>query len=59
MSDGTAVQPQREVSAHEAPVLLCELEPWGRVFLRNLGDLLLRREPPPVETTAQPVPAPA
>jgi len=56
MSDGTAVQAQSEVSAHEAPVLVCELEPWGRVFLRNLGDLLLRREPPPVETTAQAVP---
>ena len=56
MSDGTAVQPSREVSAHDAPVLLWNLEPWGRVFLRNLGDWLLRREPPPVETTAQPVP---
>ena len=56
MSDGTAVEAQRDVSAHEAPVLLCELEPWGRVFFRNLGDWLFRREPPPVETTAQPVP---
>jgi TonB family protein len=56
MSDSTSVQPQRDVLAHEAPVLVCELEPWGRVFLRNLGDLLLRREPPPVETTAQAVP---
>jgi len=37
-------------------MLVCELEPWGRVFLRNLGDLLLRREPPAVETTAQAVP---
>ncbi len=35
--------------------LLCELEPWPRVFFRNLGDLLLHRQPPPVETTAQPV----
>src|SRR5271157_3718695 len=56
MSDGTTGQPQRDRSALEAPALLCELEPWGRVFLRNLGDLLLRREPAPVETTAQPVP---
>jgi len=56
MSDAPAVELPREVSAHEAPVLLCELEPWGRVFLRNLGDWLFRREPPPVETTAQPVP---
>ena len=37
------------------PALLCELEPWHRVFFRNLGDVLLRRQPPPVETTAQPV----
>src|SRR5271157_497516 len=56
MSDGTVAQAEREVSAHEAPALLCELEPWGRVFLRNLGDLLLHREPPPVEITAEPIP---
>ena len=31
------------------------MEPWHRVFRRNLGDLLLHREPPPVEITAQPV----
>jgi TonB family protein len=37
------------------PALLCELEPWHRVFLRNLGDLLLHRQPPPIEITAQPV----
>ena len=37
------------------PALLCELEPWHRVFLRNLGDLLPHRQPPPVETTAEPV----
>jgi TonB family protein len=56
MSDGTAVQPSREFTAHDAPVLLCELEPWGHVFLRNLGDWLLHREPPAVETTAEPIP---
>ncbi len=56
MSESTAVQAPREVSAHDAPVLLCEPEPWSRVFLRNLGDWLFHREPPPVETTAQPVP---
>jgi len=56
MSDGTTGQFQLDFSAHDAPVLLCELEPWRRVFLRNLGDWLFRREPPPVETTAQPVP---
>ncbi len=56
MSDATEVEAPREVSAHDAPVLLYELEPWGRAFRRNLGDWLFRREPPPVETTAQPVP---
>jgi TonB family protein len=56
MSESTVVQAQRDVSAHEAPVLLCELEPWGRVFFRNLADVLLGREPAPVEITAQPVP---
>lgn len=56
MSEGTVAQAQRDVSAHEAPALLCELEPRWRVFLRNLGDFLLRREPPPLETTAEPVP---
>jgi len=56
MSEDTAVEPSREVSAHDAPVLLWDLEPWGRVFRRNLGDWLFRREPPPVETTSQPIP---
>ncbi len=37
------------------PALLCELEPWHRVFFRNLGDVLLHRQPPPLELTAQPV----
>jgi TonB family protein len=56
MSEVTAARPQREVSAEDTPVLLCELEPRHRVFLRNLGDLIFRREPPPVDTTAEPVP---
>ncbi len=56
MSDGSVAQAQRDVSAPEAPVLLCELEPGWRVFLRNLGDFLLRREPQPLETTSVPVP---
>jgi TonB family protein len=34
--------------------LLTELEPRHRVFVRNLGDLVLFREAPPVETTARP-----
>ena len=68
MSDSTATRAQREPSASAsatpecansalsgAPVLLFELEPWYRVFFRNLGDLLLHRQPPPVEITAQPI----
>src|SRR6266567_5990628 len=58
MLDSPAVSSQREVSAREPLTLLCELEPWRRVFLQNIGDLLLRREPPPVEITARPVPLP-
>ena len=56
MSEVTAARPQRDVSAEDAPAFLCELEPWHRVFLRNLGDLIFRREPPPVPVTAAPVP---
>jgi TonB family protein len=71
MSDSTAARPQRDSSACDPatsegansaftgdpgpPALLSELEPWHRVFLRNLGDFVLRREPPPVEVTALPV----
>jgi TonB family protein len=56
MSEVTAARPQREVSAEDAPVFLCELEPRHRVFFRNLGDLIFRREPPPIPVTATPVP---
>jgi len=56
MSGATAAKVQQEDVTVDSPLLLCELEPWHRVFFRNLGDLLLRREPPPVETTATPVP---
>jgi TonB family protein len=56
MSEVTAARVQREDAADVAPVLLCELEPRHRVFFRNLGDLIFRREPPPVPTTAEPVP---
>src|SRR5664280_53815 len=71
MPDSTAAKAQRDPSACDPatpegansalagdagpPALLCEMEPWHRVLLRNLGDLLLRREPPPLEITAQPV----
>jgi TonB family protein len=54
MSEVTAARKQQEAAIADSPVLLRELEPRHRVFLRNLGDLLFRREPPPVETTAKP-----
>ncbi len=54
MSEVTAAAVRQQVTEPKVPVLLCELEPWHRVFFRNLGDLLLRREPPPVEITAKP-----
>ncbi len=53
-----AARTQRDSAAIDPPELLCELEPWHRPFLRNLGDLFFRREPPPLEITAQPVPVP-
>lgn len=58
MSEVTATKPQNDPDWQEAPALHYELEPRFRVFLRNLADLLLRREPPPIETTSQPVPVP-
>jgi len=58
MSEVTATQPQQEDALQSAPALNYELEPRLRVFWRNLTDLLLRHEPPPVETTAEPVPIP-
>lgn len=57
MSEVAAARVNPEATV-EPPVLLRELEPWHRVFLRNLGDAVLRREPPPVATTATPVPVP-
>ncbi len=55
MSEVTAARTQQEAEIADSPVLLRELEPRHRVFFRNLGDFLFRREPPPVETTAEPV----
>ena len=54
MSEVTAARTQQEAAIADSPVLLRELEPWHRVFLRNLGDLF-RSEPPPAEITSQPV----
>ena len=56
MSEVTAARIQQQAAIVEPPALLCELEPWPRVFFRNLGDTLLRRVPPPVQTTATPIP---
>ena len=56
MSGVTAAGVQPQASEAEPVVLRWELEPWYRVFFRNLGDTLLRREPPPIATTARPVP---
>jgi len=58
MSEVGAARVNPEAATVEPPALLCELEPWPRVFLLNLGDTLLRREPPPVATTATPIPVP-
>src|SRR5271157_3024955 len=58
MSQVTATQPQHDDALHDAPALHYELEPRLRVFWRNLTDLILRREPAPLETTSQPVPVP-
>ncbi len=55
MSGVTAAKVKPAPVDPNAPVLLSEPEPWHRVFFRNLGDLLLHREPPPVATTAVPV----
>ena len=54
MSEVIATQPQSDAALHDAPVLHYELAPWPRVFWGNLTDLILRREPAPVETTSQP-----
>ncbi len=58
MSEGIAAQAAVVSGLHEAPTLQYELEPWGRVFRRNLGDFLLRRQPPPLELTSEPGPVP-
>jgi len=58
MSEGTAAQTSVEPGLHEAPSLNYELEPWGRTFARNLADLALRRELPPLELTSEPTAVP-
>ena len=56
MSEVTAARVQKQAAEADPVVLRWELEPWHRVFFRNLGDTLLRRQPPPVELTAKPAP---
>jgi len=58
MSEVTAAQPQHDPANQDAPALHYELEPWHHVFWRNLTDIVTHREPPPIETTSQPVPVP-
>ena len=58
MSEGSAAEVASHAGLHEVPTLNYELEPWGRTFARNLADLLLRREPPPLELTSEPAPVP-
>lgn len=58
MSEVTASQPHHEPAPVEAPALHYELEPRFGVFWRNLADLLLRREAPPLETPFEPIPVP-
>lgn len=58
MSEGTAAQVENRPGLHEAPSLNYELEPWHEGFRRNLADLVLRREPPPLEITAKPIDVP-
>src|SRR5215469_1269529 len=58
MSEVIATPPQQDDALRNTPVLDYELEPRLRVFARNLGDLLLRRQPESVDTTAEPVPIP-
>ncbi len=38
------------------PYLLVELEPWGRAFVRNLADTVLRRQPPALRISSPPAP---
>ena len=41
-------------SLDRAPHLLVEVQPWHRVFFRNLADSLWTRRPPPLELASPP-----
>ena len=48
------ISPKRKPASVAVPTLLVALEPWHRVFLRNLGDLLWQRRKPPLELVSRP-----
>src|ERR1022692_4508564 len=58
MSEETSTQPQQDPAGRDAPVLHYELEPRHRVFGSTFPAPIPPREPPPLETTSQPVPVP-
>jgi len=48
------ISPKRKPVPVAVPTLLVALEPWHRVFLRNLRDLLWRRRKAPLELVSRP-----
>lgn len=48
------ISPKRKPAPVAVPTLLVALEPWHRVFLRNLRDLLWRRRRAPLELVSRP-----
>jgi len=45
---------KRKPNPAAGPILLVKLEPWHRVFLRNLGDLLWLRRKAPLQLVSRP-----
>ncbi|HXM63895.1 MAG TPA: TonB family protein [Terriglobales bacterium] len=45
---------KRKPAPMAVPTLLVALDPWHKVFLRNLGDLLWRRRKPPLQLVSRP-----
>jgi TonB family protein len=45
---------KRKPAPMAVPKLLVALEPWHKIFLRNLGDLLWRRGKPPLQLVSRP-----
>ncbi len=48
------ISPKRKPVPVDVPTLLVTLEPWHRVFLRNLKDLVWRRRKAPLELVSRP-----